>query len=114
MIVQLQTLIADALTLAQSLGIEFTWLWFYIQLGIIAATVAYATVMLLRRRWSPVALLANRPLPVQLIAEAVNLNLGWIIFTVLAAAARAIMLAVTWPGAATCSAWPSTCRSPGS
>ncbi|MCC6717065.1 MAG: mechanosensitive ion channel [Acetobacteraceae bacterium] len=100
MMAQLQGLFDAMHSLGRSLGLEFTWLWFYIQLGLIAAVagISLAVATLLRRRWQVTSLLAGRPLPLQLIVRAAQDNLALIVFAVVLSAVHAVMLVVTWPG----------------
>jgi len=97
---QLQSLIAASLDFARAMGAEFTWAWFYIQIGIIAG-IAFASGLAAGRirqglsslRWPP-----SWPQAAQRLGEAAVENLNWVIFAIALAATRAIMVAATWPG----------------
>jgi len=97
---ELRSLIAASLDFAHAIGADFTWLWFYIQVGIVAVTVAASSLAAarLRRGLEPLQWPGSWPQAAQRLGEAAVENLNWVIFAIAVAATRAIMVAATWPG----------------
>src|SRR5258707_10045934 len=84
---------------AAGLAIQLGSVWIYLQLGVLllAALLALGFSSWLRKRLDLTSRIMGLPAPLRLVLRAVFANLGLIVFVVLAATARAVMLVYTVP-----------------
>ncbi|MBI3434196.1 MAG: mechanosensitive ion channel [Proteobacteria bacterium] len=80
-------------------GAEISSVWFPLQFGLIAlaAVLGLTAAWIIRRRLDVVALTMGWPALARQVAHAVNRHLAAIVFVVIAAAIRAVMLQLFWP-----------------
>jgi len=84
---------------ARSVGAEFTSPWFYLQIGLIliGAGFAYAVSAAVRARTDVSSLAMGWPAPLRLFIRILMRSLTTVIFALLIAITRLVMVASTWP-----------------
>ena len=84
---------------ARSVGAEVTSPWFYLQVGLVlaAAGVAFAVARSVRARVEMTSLASNWPVPLRLFMRTLVGSAAAAMFAALMFAARATMVALTWP-----------------
>jgi small-conductance mechanosensitive channel len=87
------------LSAARSVGAEVASPWFYLQLGLIlaGAGIAYAAGAAIRSRIDVTSLTMGWPAPLRLFMRVLVGSASTVVFAVLMALARVIMLTSTWP-----------------
>ena len=96
---EVKTAIDQLIELANSIGADINWLWFYIQVAVLisAATMGAAVSVLVRRKFDLVSLTMGWPATLRRVVRAFVDNFGFVIFIILISAVYAVMLSMTWP-----------------